>query len=80
MSLLRFCQAGRPKRLAFTSSISTCMGAGHTSPTVPETPIGGDPTVALGTGYAQSKYIGKFFFPFPFPSIWSTFTKKKSLT
>ncbi|CAG8977856.1 hypothetical protein HYALB_00013133 [Hymenoscyphus albidus] len=57
MSLLRFCQAGRPKRLAFTSSISTCMGPGHIASTVPEAPIGPDPTVALSTGYAQSKYI-----------------------
>ncbi|KAF4627482.1 hypothetical protein G7Y89_g10673 [Cudoniella acicularis] len=57
MSLLRFCQAARPKRLAFTSSISTCMGSGHTSPTVAEEPIGVDPNAALSTGYAQSKYI-----------------------
>jgi thioester reductase-like protein len=33
------------------------MGAGQTSLTVPEDPIGPDPTVALPTGYAQSKYI-----------------------
>ena len=56
MFLLRFCHAGRPKTLAFTSSISTCMGPGQTSLTVPEAPIGPDPTVALPTGYAQSKY------------------------
>lgn len=58
MSLLRLCHAGRPKTLAFTSSISTCIGLGQTSPTVPEEPIGSDPTIALSTGYAQSKYIG----------------------
>ena len=58
MSLLRLCHAGRPKTLAFTSSISTCMGPGQTSLTVPEEPIGSDPTVALTSGYAQSKYIG----------------------
>jgi len=57
MSLLRLCHAGRPKTLAFTSSISTCMGPGQLSVSVPETPIGSDPTVALPTGYAQSKYI-----------------------
>ena len=57
MSLLRFCYAGRPKTMAFTSSISTCMGAGQNSPIVHEEPIGLDPTVALPTGYAQSKYI-----------------------
>jgi thioester reductase-like protein len=58
MSLLRFCQTGRPKTLVFTSSISTCMGEGRKSPTIPEEPIGSDPSVALSTGYAQSKYIG----------------------
>lgn len=63
MSLLRLCHAGRPKTLAFTSSISTCMGPGQLSPTVPEEPISDDPTVALSTGYAQSKYIGTSFFP-----------------
>lgn len=58
MSLLRFCHAGRPKRLAFTSSISTCMGPGNTSLAVPEEPVGPDPNLSLSTGYAQSKYIG----------------------
>jgi thioester reductase-like protein len=57
MSLLRLCHAGRRKTLAFTSSISTCMGSGQLSPTVAESPIGLDPTMALPTGYAQSKYI-----------------------
>lgn len=58
MSLLRLCHAGRPKTLAFTSSVSTCMGPGQTSHSVPEEPVGSDPTVALSSGYAQSKYIG----------------------
>jgi thioester reductase-like protein/acyl carrier protein len=57
VSLLRFCYAGRPKRLAFTSSTSTCMGPGHISRHVSEAPIGPDPSIALSTGYAQSKYI-----------------------
>ncbi|KAH8656954.1 hypothetical protein BGZ60DRAFT_531819 [Tricladium varicosporioides] len=57
MSLLRLCLAARPKRFAFTSSMSTCMGSGHTAPFVSELPIGPDPMVALSTGYAQSKYI-----------------------
>jgi thioester reductase-like protein len=39
------------------------MGAGHTSPTVAESPIGADPSVALSTGYAQSKYIGTPLLP-----------------
>lgn len=63
MSLLRFCHTGIPKTMAFTSSISTCMGYGHTSPVVSEYPIGNDPTVALPTGYARSKYISKLIFP-----------------
>ncbi|KAG4444297.1 hypothetical protein IFR05_000272 [Cadophora sp. M221] len=62
MSLLRLCHAGRPKTFAFTSSISTCMGVVPFSPTapsliIPESPIGPDPSIALSTGYAQSKYI-----------------------
>ncbi|PVH77799.1 acetyl-CoA synthetase-like protein [Cadophora sp. DSE1049] len=62
MSLLRLCHAGCPKTFAFTSSISTCMGAAPFSPntpslTIPESPIGSDPSIALSTGYAQSKYI-----------------------
>ncbi|KAL2066412.1 hypothetical protein VTL71DRAFT_2483 [Oculimacula yallundae] len=64
MSLLRLCHAGRPKTFAFTSSISTCMGTGpfstttpSNSRTIPESPIGSDPSIALSTGYAQSKYI-----------------------
>jgi thioester reductase-like protein len=56
MSLLRLCCAGRPKRIAFTSSISTTLGP--LSPSlIPESPLGPDPAVALPTGYAQSKYI-----------------------
>ena len=63
MNLLRLSHAGRPKTFTFTSSISTCMGAGHTSPIVAESPIGADPNVALSTGYAQSKYIGNSLLP-----------------
>jgi hypothetical protein len=39
------------------------MGPGHTSPVVSEDPIGKDPTAALPTGYARSKYISKPIFP-----------------
>lgn len=35
---------------------------------IPESPINDDPTVALSTGYAQSKYIGTSF-PFPLPLL-----------
>lgn len=59
MSLLRFAHASRPKTFAFTSSISTCMGPSSAA-SVPEEPIGADPTVALSTGYAQSKFISKY--------------------
>jgi hypothetical protein len=58
MSLIRLAHAGCPKTLAFTSTVGTCMGIGYTSHTVPETPIGDDPSVSLSTGYALSKYIG----------------------
>ena len=56
MFLLRLVHAGRPKTFAFTSSISTCL-ATSTSCVIPESPIGASPSVALSTGYAQSKYI-----------------------
>lgn len=56
ISLLRFCHAGVPKRMAFTSSISTCLGAAAPA-LVPEEKPSDDPTSALPTGYAQSKYI-----------------------
>jgi thioester reductase-like protein len=62
MSLLRLTHAGRPKTFIFTSSVSTCMGTGQISPSVPgsvpEAPIGDDLSVSLSTGYALSKYIG----------------------
>lgn len=60
MSLLRFCYAGRQKKLAFTSSITSCLGPGGNSPTIFEAPVGNEPSAALSTGYAQSKYISKF--------------------
>jgi len=57
MSLLRLCHTGRPKTMAFMSSVAACLGSGHTAPTVPEEPISSDPSAALRNGYAQSKYI-----------------------
>jgi thioester reductase-like protein len=57
MNLLRFCVAGRAKCLAFTSSVSTCHGPGFKGRVVPEEPVGSDPEAAMGTGYAQSKYV-----------------------
>ena len=58
MTLIRFCYTGRPKVFAFTSSVSACMGKGFKGDEVPEQFLGHDPTVALKTGYAQSKFIG----------------------
>ncbi|MCJ1436020.1 hypothetical protein MMC27_005398 [Xylographa pallens] len=60
MALIRFCHTGRPKVFAFTSSVSACMGTGFKGDEVPEESLGDDPTVALETGYAQSKFIGIF--------------------
>jgi thioester reductase-like protein len=59
MSLLRLTHAGRPKTLAFTSSVSTCLGtaAPASIPESPITSISSSPLVALNTGYAHSKYI-----------------------
>ena len=34
------------------------MGKGFEGIQVPEEPVGADPTVALRSGYAQSKFIG----------------------
>jgi hypothetical protein len=56
MFLLRLVHAGRPKTFAFTSSISTCLATPIPS-IIPESPIGTSPSIALPTGYAQSKYI-----------------------
>ena len=69
MSLIRLVHAGRPKTFTFTSSVATCMGIGHTSPYVPETPIGDDLSVSLNTGYALSKYIGTSSLLIPIPML-----------
>ncbi|MCJ1396793.1 hypothetical protein MMC18_009685 [Xylographa bjoerkii] len=62
MALLRFCHTGSRKVFAFTSSVSACMGKGFKGDVVPEESLGGDPTVAMETGYAQSKFIGSSSF------------------
>ncbi|MCJ1385827.1 hypothetical protein MMC17_008951 [Xylographa soralifera] len=59
MALIRFCHTGRPKVFAFTSSVSACMGKGFKGDEVPEQSLGDDPTVAMETGYAQSKFIAE---------------------
>ncbi|MCJ1282334.1 hypothetical protein MMC26_001657 [Xylographa opegraphella] len=63
VALIRFCHTGRRKVFAFTSSVSACMGKGFKGDEVPEQSLGDDPTVALETGYAQSKFIGNHFLP-----------------
>lgn len=57
ISLIRLAYTGCAKRMVFMSSVSACMGSGHLSPVVQEEALGEDPAVALGTGYAQSKYV-----------------------
>src|SRR5271168_1546978 len=58
MSLLRFATPATPKPSLSPAVSAHAMGAGQTSLPVPEEPIGADPTLALNTGYVQSKYIG----------------------
>jgi hypothetical protein len=45
--------------MAFTSSIASSLGPGQNSFLIPESPLGDDPSTALSTGYAQSKYISE---------------------
>jgi hypothetical protein len=63
MSLLRLAVAGRGKRVAFVSSVSACMGSGREvmKEIVREEKVSDDPSVALGTGYALSKYVGESY-------------------
>lgn len=56
MFLLRLAHAGRSKTFAFISSISTCLAVSQPN-TIPKSPIGPSPSIAVPTGYAQSKYI-----------------------
>ena len=80
MSLLRFCYAGRPKKLAFTSSITTCLGPGENSVVISEMPVGNEPSAALSTGYAQSKYISKLYsFQLVYIYIWRTTSNHLSM-
>lgn len=56
--LLRFAHLKTKKTFAFTSSVSTNMGKSAIGKTISESPIENDPSLALETGYAQSKFIG----------------------
>lgn len=58
LNLLRFAHLKTKKVFAFTSSVSTNMGKSAIGKSIPESPMEQDPTLALETGYAQSKFIG----------------------
>lgn len=60
MHLLKFCQTGAAKTFSIMSSVAACMGEANKGRKIPEEPVADDPTVALSTGYGQSKYIGGF--------------------
>lgn len=57
MNLMRLCTIARKKAFAFTSSVATNFGKSALGKTVAETPIANDSSLALETGYAQSKFI-----------------------
>ncbi|KAF1344851.1 male sterility protein [Delphinella strobiligena] len=57
MNLMRLCTIARKKTFAFTSSVATNFGKSALGKTIAETPIANDPSLALETGYAQSKFI-----------------------
>ena len=57
LNLMRFAQQSTKKTFAFNSSVATNMGKSASGKTIRETPIANDPSLALETGYAQSKFI-----------------------
>ncbi|KAK8253281.1 male sterility protein, partial [Phyllosticta capitalensis] len=59
MHLLKFCQTGAAKTFSIMSSVAACMGEANKGRKIPEEPVADDPTVALSTGYGQSKYIAE---------------------
>lgn len=59
LNLMRFCQTKATKKFVFTSSVATNMGKAAANRLIGEVPIANDPSLALETGYAQSKFIGK---------------------
>lgn len=57
LNLMHFACLKTTKTFAFTSSVATNMGKSAVGKTISETPIMNDPSLALETGYAQSKFI-----------------------
>ncbi|KAK3634370.1 hypothetical protein LTR56_007343 [Elasticomyces elasticus] len=57
MHLMRFATAGHPKTLSFSSSVATHLGPGAAGQTVQEDEAADDMTLALDSGYAQSKLV-----------------------
>ncbi|KAF6827783.1 male sterility protein [Colletotrichum plurivorum] len=56
MNLMSFCHKGASKKFTFMSSVAAAMGSANGT-VIPELPLGPDPSNALPTGYAQSKFI-----------------------
>ncbi|KAK5113162.1 hypothetical protein LTR85_010980 [Meristemomyces frigidus] len=55
--LMRFANTGKQKRFAFSSSVATHLGSSAAGKQVAEAEIANDPSLALDTGYAQSKVV-----------------------
>ncbi|KAK4966444.1 hypothetical protein LTR42_011609 [Elasticomyces elasticus] len=57
MHLMRFATTSRSKTFAFSSSVATHLGPGAAGQTIPEDEAADDVTLALDSGYAQSKFV-----------------------
>ncbi|KAK5685624.1 putative NRPS-like protein biosynthetic cluster [Elasticomyces elasticus] len=57
MHLMRFAATSRPKTFAFSSSVATHLGSGAAGQTIAEDEAADDMTLALDSGYAQSKFV-----------------------
>ncbi|KAK4892896.1 hypothetical protein LTR27_008624 [Elasticomyces elasticus] len=57
MHLMRFAVTSRPKTFAFSSSVATHLGPGAAGQTIQEDEATDDMTLALDSGYAQSKLV-----------------------
>ncbi|KAK3656350.1 hypothetical protein LTR56_003052 [Elasticomyces elasticus] len=57
MHLMQFAATGRPKTFAFSSSVATHLGSGAAGQTIEEDEAADDMTLALDSGYAQSKLV-----------------------
>lgn len=57
LNLMRFAYEKTKKTFAFSSSVAASMGKFAVGKVIHEAPIANDPSLALETGYAQSKFI-----------------------